>query len=240
MTPDPACCVPRDSVVTAAMLMRSQNIGSIPVVSDHDSRKVIGMVTDRDLAMRVIAEQREYYSTHVGDVMSKDVVTCQTDDDYDEVLDAMEKHQVRRIPVVDSEKRLVGIIAQADVARESKDREEVGHVVEHISEPGGGSRREIETAAGSGGSGLKTGLLVAGGLGIGAGLIFALNPSWARRARESVTSAAGNMRDTMSQTAQRVQDSVSSAAESLRDTVGQMTGGGMGQHSNTPQQRSGD
>jgi len=209
MTPAPACCVPRDSVVTAAMIMKSQNVGSVPVVSDHESKNIIGMVTDRDLVIRVIAEQREYYSTHVSDVMSKDVVTCREDDDYSEVLEAMKKHQIRRVPVVDSQKRLVGIVAQADVARESEEPEEVAHTVQHISEPGP-SLQNAETSSNGGGmGGLRTGLLVVGGLSIGAGLIYLLDPNWGRR-------AAGN-----------VQESVSTAADSLRDTVGHMTGGGM-------------
>jgi len=120
MTHDPACCIPQDTVVTAAMIMKGQNVGSVPVVSDRDSRNVIGIVTDRDIAVRVVAEQREYYHTHVGDVMSKDVVTCKVDDDYDEVIAAMQENQIHRIPVVDAAKRLVGIIALADVAREAQ------------------------------------------------------------------------------------------------------------------------
>ena len=213
MTPDPACCLARDSVVTAAMIMKSQNVGSVPVVSDHESKNIIGMVTDRDLVIRVIAEQREYYSTRVGDVMSKDVVTCGVDDNYNDVLDAMMKHQIRRVPVVDSQKRLVGIVAQADVAREREQPEEVAHAVRHISEPGPSPHA---SANGGGMSGIRTGLLMVGGLSIGAGLIYLLDPSWARRARESMSNAA-----------ESVQNSVSNAADSLRDTVGHMAGGGM-------------
>src|SRR5581483_3462230 len=216
MTPDPACCVARDSDVNAAMIMKSQNIGSVPVITDHESKHIIGMVTDRDLVIRVIAEQREYYSTHVGDVMSKDVVTCSVDDDHSEVLDAMKKHQIRRVPVVDSQKRLVGIVAQADVAIATNEPEEVADTVEHISEPGPSMPYAGSDNSGGGMNALMTGLLVAGGLGIGAGLIYLLDPGWARRARESVSNAA-----------ESVQNSVSSAADSLRDTVGHMTGGGM-------------
>jgi CBS domain-containing protein len=192
MTPDPACCVPRDSVVTAAMIMKSQNVGAVPVVSDHESKNIIGMVTDRDLVIRVIAEQREYYSTRVSDVMSKDIVTCRVDDDYNEVLDAMKQHQIRRVPVVDSQKRLVGIVAQADVARQKDEPEEVAHTVRHISEPGPSPHA---AEIGGGMSGIRTGLLVAGGLSIGAGLIYLLDPSWIRRARESVSNAAETVND---------------------------------------------
>jgi CBS domain-containing protein len=186
MTHDPACCVPQDTVVTAAMIMKSQDVGSVPVVSDRDSRHVIGMITDRDIAIRVVAEQREYYHTHVGDVMSKDVVTCKVDDDYDEVIAAMKENQIHRIPVVDSEKRLVGIIALADVVREAHEPKTVSETVEEISQPAG-----VTTA-----NYTKTSLLVAGGIGLGAGLIYLLDPRWARRARETVASAAGKQDST--------------------------------------------
>ncbi len=213
MTPNPSYCVPGDTVVSAAMIMKSQDVGSIPVVSDRDSRRVIGIVTDRDIAMRVVAEQREYYATHVNDVMSKDVVTCQSGDDYDEVLAAMKEHQIRRVPVVDSEKRLVGIIAQADVAREDSDSKEVGKTVKQISQPGSSEGRN------AGGGFTKTGLLVAGGLGLGAGLIYLLDPRWARGARQSVNDAASKVRDTVATAADSVRESVAGAADSVRESV---------------------
>jgi CBS domain-containing protein len=123
------------------MIMKGQNVGSVPVISDRNSGHVIGIITDRDIALRVVAEQREYYHTHVGDVMSKDVVTCKMDDDYDEVIAAMKENQIHRIPVVDSTKRLVGIIALADVAREAKPKT-VGETVEEISQRSGERERE--------------------------------------------------------------------------------------------------
>lgn len=221
MTPNPACCVPRDSVVTAAMIMKSQDVGSVPVVSDRDSMRVVGMITDRDLALRIVAEQREYYGTHIEDVMSQDVVTCRTDDNYNEVLQAMKSRQIRRIPVVDSNGRLVGIIAQADIARESPEPKKVSDVVEHISKPGPSLSREHEGRAGGY---TKTSLLIAGGLGIGAGLIYILDPRWARGARESVTNAARSARHSVENAAGQVRESVAGAADSLRETIGQMSG----------------
>ena len=182
MTSDPAFCVPRDTVVTTAMLMKNHNVGSVPVVADRDSMRVIGMITDRDVALRVVADQRDYHNTLVEEVMSKDVVMCRVDDLYNEVIDAMKEHQIRRIPVVDSKKHLCGIIALADVARQVPEHEEVGVVVEQISKPG------IMQHNGRAGTARYTtaGLLVAGGLGIGAGLIYLLDPRWARRATEAV------------------------------------------------------
>ena len=221
MTPNPACCVPRDSVVTAAMIMKSQDVGSVPVVSDRDTMRVVGMITDRDVALRIVAEQREYYGTHVEDVMSQDIVTCRTDDDYDEVLDAMKRRQIRRVPVVDSNGRLAGIIAQADIARESPEPKEVSDVVERISKPGPSFTGEQESRTGAY---TKTSLLIAGGLGIGAGLIYILDPRWARGARESVTNAARSARQSVENAAGQVRESVAGAADSLRETIGQMKG----------------
>ncbi len=193
MTSDPAHCVPRDTVVTAAILMKSHDVGSVPVVADRYSMLVIGMVTDRDITLRVVAEQRDYYNTHVEDVMSKDVVTCKADDDYDEVIAAMKEHQIRRVPVIDVNKKLVGIIALADVAREAEEPEQVAKTVQQVSRPA-----EPESQNGGKTRFTRTGLLVAGGLGIGAGLIYLLDPRWARR-----------------------------AASTLKETVSHMAGGGM-------------
>jgi CBS domain-containing protein len=179
MTSDPACCVLDDSVVTAAMLMKTHNIGSVPVVSDRNNTQLVGILTDRDLTLRVVAEQRDYYRTKVSDVMSKDLVTCRASDDYDEVIAAMANRQIRRVPVVDNDGRLVGIISQADVAR-SADPREVAEVVEQISEPA--STHEAE------GSGLATStlMMIAGGLGLGAGLVYLIDPRWARAAAQQV------------------------------------------------------
>jgi CBS domain-containing protein len=135
MTPAPVCCVPDDAVVDVARLMRAQDIGAIPVVADRDSQRLIGMVTDRDLAVRVVAEGRDARETVVRDVMSMQPVVCLDSDLYQQALQAMGEHQVRRIPVVDAAGRLVGIIAQADVATRLAQPSTTGAVVEAISEP---------------------------------------------------------------------------------------------------------
>ena len=135
MTPAPVCCVPDDAVVDGARLMRAQDIGAIPVVADRDSQRLIGMVTDRDLAVRVVAEGRDARETVVRDVMSMQPVVCLVSDLYQQALQAMGEHQVRRIPVVDAQGRLVGIIAQADVATRLAQPSTTGAVVEAISEP---------------------------------------------------------------------------------------------------------
>jgi CBS domain-containing protein len=140
MTPAPVCCVPDDVVIDVARLMRSQDIGAIPVVVDHTSQRLVGMLTDRDLAVRVIAEGRDPRETAVRDVMSMQPVVCQATDVYQQALQAMGEYQLRRIPVVDSAGRLAGIIAQADVATRLAQPSTTGAIVEAISEPGSSAR----------------------------------------------------------------------------------------------------
>jgi CBS domain-containing protein len=135
MTAEPICCVPDDAVAEVARVMRAQDVGSVPVVIDYDSRRLIGMLTDRDLAIRVIAEGRDPDETSVRDVMSMNPVSCRADDVYQEALRAMGENQLRRIPVVDGDGRLAGIIAQADVATRVAEPSTTGAVVEAISEP---------------------------------------------------------------------------------------------------------
>ena len=135
MTPAPVCCVPDDAVVDVARLMRAQDIGAIPVVADRDSQRLVGVVIDCGLVGRVVAEGRDARETVVRDVMSMQPVVCLVSDLYQQALQAMGEHQVRRIPVVDAQGRLVGIIAQADVATRLAQPSTTGAVVEAISEP---------------------------------------------------------------------------------------------------------
>lgn len=135
MTASPVCCVPDDVVVDVARLMRTQDIGAIPVVADHDGQRLIGMLTDRDLAVRVVAEGRVPGETLVRDVMSMQPVSCLVSDVYQDALLAMGEFQVRRIPVVDATGRLAGIIAQADVATRLAQPSTTGAIVEAISGP---------------------------------------------------------------------------------------------------------
>ncbi|HEX3231610.1 MAG TPA: CBS domain-containing protein [Pyrinomonadaceae bacterium] len=134
MTKNPECCLPSDMVITAAQLMKSEDVGPIPIVADKDGLKLTGIVTDRDLAIKVIAEARDPNTTRVADVMSDDVVSCRETDDVNQVLKLMEENQVRRIPVVGSNDQLLGIIAQADVATRLGQPNATGRVVEQISE----------------------------------------------------------------------------------------------------------
>jgi CBS domain-containing protein len=136
MTRYPACCVTTDTVQQAAQLMKSEDVGPIPVVENEQSKKLAGIVTDRDLAIKVVAEGKTPDSVLVQDVMTPNPVTCRPDDDLQSALDAMAANQVRRIPVVDENNSIVGIIAQADVATRTEEPEQVAEVVEEISQPG--------------------------------------------------------------------------------------------------------
>lgn len=133
MTANPRVVTTSDSVNRAAEIMRDTNVGIVPVVEDSGTMRLAGVVTDRDIAVRIVAEGRDH-NVSVRDVMSAGLATVGPDDDLDRVTDLMKSEQVRRIPVCEGD-RLVGIIAQADVAREGRDRK-TGDVVEHISEPG--------------------------------------------------------------------------------------------------------
>jgi CBS domain-containing protein len=137
MTKNPICCTPDDMANKAAELMKRGNIGSIPVIEDEQSKKIAGIVTDRDLVMNIVAEGRDAKSTKVGSVMTRKVVTCQEDDDLQKALDAMSNHQLRRIPVVDNNHKILGIIAQADVATRVNQPEKTAEVVKDISQSNG-------------------------------------------------------------------------------------------------------
>lgn len=134
MTKDPVVCMPSDTVDKVAQVMKSEDVGPVPIVEDSMTKKLLGIVTDRDLALKIVAEGREPRSTKVGDVMTTNPVSCRPDDDIEDALDAMEEHQVRRLPIVDEENRVVGIIAQADVARRL-DSDDTADLVEEVSEP---------------------------------------------------------------------------------------------------------
>ena len=133
MTTNPECCLPSDPVIKAAQLMKSEDVGPIPIVKDKDGKRLAGIVTDRDLAIKVVAEARDPRTTPVEEVMTNDVVTCKENDDVDKALKLMQDYQVRRIPVVDKSDHLLGIIAQADVATRSGSSRTTGKIVEQVS-----------------------------------------------------------------------------------------------------------
>ena len=130
MTVKPRTVKQGDSIVDAAKLMKGEDTGVAPIV---DGDRLVGVITDRDIAIRVVAEGRDPQSTKVEDVASQNLVTIDPQQELDEALRLMAQHQVRRLPVVEEDGKLVGIIAQADVARHA-DAARTGEVVEEISE----------------------------------------------------------------------------------------------------------
>jgi CBS domain-containing protein len=135
MTKEPACCELGDTAAGAAKIMKAQDVGSVPVCMNLQTRKLVGIVTDRDIALYVVAKGRDANRTQVASVMTRNPLTCRPEDDLQKALDAMESYQVRRIPVVDGEGQLVGIIAQADIATRTQAAEKKAEMVEQISKP---------------------------------------------------------------------------------------------------------
>ena len=134
MTKNPVCCLPTDTVSKVALLMKSKNIGPVPIIENEQTKKLVGVVTDRDLALKIVAEGRDPKSIQAADVMTRQVVTCHAEDDLQKALDSMSANKLRRIPVVDSNYGIVGIIAQADVATRVNQPEKTAAMVKGISQ----------------------------------------------------------------------------------------------------------
>jgi CBS domain-containing protein len=129
MSPNP-CAIEADKPVAyAARMMKDEDVGLAPIVQGD---RLVGTLTDRDIVMRVVAEGKDPESTSVREVASTDLVTIDPQQDLGEALQLMARNQVRRLPVVEEDGRLVGVVAQADVAREAKDKQ-TGELVEEIS-----------------------------------------------------------------------------------------------------------
>ena len=140
MTKNPHTVAPDTPVSEAARLMKEEDVGIVPVVErvgGAETRgRLVGVITDRDIAVRHVAEGRSA-DTPVRDVMSGGVKTARPDDSVDSVMTLMGSEQVRRIPVVDDRGSLVGMVSQADLARKATDAKKVEKTVEQISQPGG-------------------------------------------------------------------------------------------------------
>ena len=132
MTQNPACCEPGFSAEQVAVLMRNHNVGSVPVVETLASLTLVGIVTDRDLTIKVLAEGRDPRHATVAEVMTPRPITCNPDDQISRALETMARHQVRRLPVVEHGK-VIGIIAQADIATRLNAPADTAALVEEIS-----------------------------------------------------------------------------------------------------------
>jgi CBS domain-containing protein len=137
MTPSPTCAQASHTVADAAELMKREDVGLLPVVGDEGTR-LIGVLTDRDIVMQVVAAGRDPRTTRVEDAMTSDPLACRSDEPLESVMELMATHQVRRMPIVDDNGDVVGIVAQADLATRLRDPREAGEVVQAISEPEAG------------------------------------------------------------------------------------------------------
>ena len=134
MTKDLVTATSENTVVEVARLMKTEDIGPVLIVDNEQSKTLVGILTDRDIVLKVIAETKDAKATRVGEVMSKKLVTCRADDNVDVAMKAMAQYQLRRIPVVEENMRLVGIISQADLATRVNEPEKTGEMVKEISE----------------------------------------------------------------------------------------------------------
>ncbi len=133
MTSNPECITGEDTIQRAAQIMRDSDIGAVPVVESRESMRLVGVITDRDITIRHVAEGHSNNAMHVREHMSADVRSVGPDADENEVLQTMKDAKVRRVPVVDGD-RIVGMIAQADIATNRRVGDKaVGETVEQIS-----------------------------------------------------------------------------------------------------------
>ena len=135
MTVDPEACEQSCTAEKIAQLMKTKNIGSVPIIDSRDSFKLVGIVTDRDLVLKVMAESGNACELKAGDIMTPQPVSCKSDDDVNSAIKSMEEFQVRRIPVTNESGKLVGIIAQADIALRLGKSHKIEEVVTEISKP---------------------------------------------------------------------------------------------------------
>ena len=140
MTQNPVCCEPGDSITRVASIMKQEDVGSVPVVQSQSSKQLVGIVTDRDIVLKVVAGGRNADQATVQDAMTANPACCKVDDDVEQAMGLMKERQVRRMPIVDANGRLSGIIAQADVATRVNKDSKTGELVEAISESGTGRR----------------------------------------------------------------------------------------------------
>jgi len=133
MTAEPECIRPDATLQEAARRMRELDVGPLPVCGEND--RLAGMITDRDITVRAVAEGKDPKSTTVGEAMTKDVIYCFEDQDVYEAARTMQERQIRRLIVLNRDKRLVGIVSLGDLAVETGDRQQAGEVLQDVSEP---------------------------------------------------------------------------------------------------------
>jgi len=137
MTARPRCAAPDTPLSQVAELMESQDVGAIPIL---DGDRLVGMITDRDIVVRAVAKDKDPRGMPSREIWSGELITVKPDQDLSDALQLMARHQVRRLPVVDDENRLVGVVSQADIALDAQDTS-VGEMVAEISKPPQGTRQ---------------------------------------------------------------------------------------------------
>lgn len=133
MTSDPECCTPETDLRSVAQMMCEENCGEIPVVESADNERPVGVITDRDITCRTVAQGKNPLELKAGDCMTKNPVTIKHNADLRDCIRLMEQHKIRRIPVVDDSGRLVGIVSQADIARKIPSK--TAEVLREVSQP---------------------------------------------------------------------------------------------------------
>ncbi len=134
MTVNPVCCLASDTAQKVAQIMRDNNVGSVPVVADEQSRTLIGMITDRDICCSIVAVGLDPKTASIEEHVHANPVTCRDGENLDKCERAMQENQIRRIPVVDGDGTVIGIVAQADLALKDKP-EKISKTVSEISKP---------------------------------------------------------------------------------------------------------
>ena len=137
MTMEPTCCLISDPVTRAAQIMKDEDVGSVPIVEDEGTKRLVGILTDRDIVIKVITDNRNCGDVRVEEIMTRNPVTCKPEEAIQNARDRMSQHQIRRIPVVDGRGRITGIISQADLATRMDQPEKTEKVLESISQPVG-------------------------------------------------------------------------------------------------------
>ncbi|HJT21802.1 MAG TPA: CBS domain-containing protein [Nitrospira sp.] len=152
MTPNPSYCVPEHTSVQAARIMKDKNVGIVPVVETEAKRTLIGVVTDRDLCLAVVATGRHPDSVRIRETMTDTLVTCRPDEDISSAADRMREHQIRRVPVVDEQGMLAGMVSTADILQRSnlpsdRTHETMKKVTEPTEQASGPRARKEQQAA---------------------------------------------------------------------------------------------
>ena len=140
MTREPACCTPGTKLQDVARMMAEHDCGEIPIVESESSPRPVGVITDRDIAMRVVASGRDAVKMTARDCMSSPVVTVTPETEVESCCQVLEQHQIRRVPVVNERGEICGMVSQADIATFAPERD-TAEVVRSISQPAGTTQR---------------------------------------------------------------------------------------------------